>query len=101
VRDASQATPPAASETTAGSPAAAEVAERTVDGGLRVTAALPRDHPAWQPDVLAVSARARALLAHLRPLAVVVLSFWDHVRRAVPVDGRMLEVEPSGSYRVR
>ena len=96
-----QATPPRASETTAGSAAAAEVAERTVDGGLRFAPALPRDHPAWQPDVLSVSARARALLARLRPLAVAVLSFWDHVRRAVPVEGRTLEVDPSGSYRVR
>ncbi|HTD36190.1 MAG TPA: hypothetical protein VK669_01655 [Candidatus Limnocylindrales bacterium] len=62
---------------------------------------LPRDHPAWQRDVLAVSARARELLARLRPVTVRVLTFWDHVLRAIVVGGRRVEVDPSGSYRMR
>jgi hypothetical protein len=64
-------------------------------------AALPRDHPAWQRDVLAVSARVRALVAGLRPVVVRVLSFWDHAVRSIPIGGRRLEVDPSGCYRIR
>jgi hypothetical protein len=37
----------------------------------------------------------------LRPLVVHVLSFWDHAVRAVRIAGRRLEVDPSGSYRLR
>ena len=62
---------------------------------------LPRDHPAWQRDVIAVSARARELLARLRPVTVRVLTFWDHVLRGILVGGRRVEVDPSGSYRLR
>jgi hypothetical protein len=64
-------------------------------------AALPRDHPAWQRDVLAVSARVRALVAQLRPVAVRVLTFWDHAVRSIPLGGRRLEIDPSGCYRIR
>jgi hypothetical protein len=67
-------------------------------GELRPT--LPADHPVWQRDVLAVSARVRTLLAALTPVAVQVLSFWDHVLRALSVGGRRLELDPSGCYRV-
>jgi len=66
-----------------------------------VTASLPRDHPTWQRDVLAVSSRVRATLATLRPLAVRVLSFWDHIVRAVKIGSRSIEIDPSGSYRLR
>ena len=66
-----------------------------------VTSSLPRDHPTWQRDVLAVSSRVRATLAALRPLAVRVLSFWDHVVRAVKIGSRSIEIDPSGSYRLR
>jgi len=66
-----------------------------------VVSSLPRDHPAWQRDVLAVSARARELIARLRPVTVRVLTFWDHVLRGIVVGGRRIEVDPSGSYRLR
>lgn len=72
-----------------------------LDIGHELASSLPRDHPAWQRDVLAVSARARALLARLRPVAVRVLSFWDHVLREVVIAGRRVEIDPSGSYRMR
>jgi hypothetical protein len=62
---------------------------------------LPRDHPAWQRDVLALSARAREIVARSVVVFVRVLSFWDHLRRAVPIAGRTLEIDPSGSYRLR
>jgi hypothetical protein len=64
-------------------------------------ATLPRDHPAWQRDVLAVSARVRALIAHMRPVVVRVLTFWDHAVRSVSIGGRRLEIDPSGCYRLR
>jgi len=64
-------------------------------------ASLPRDHPAWQRDVLAVSSRVRAVLAGLRPIAVRVLSFWDHAIRSISVGGRHVEIDPSGCYRLR
>ena len=65
------------------------------------TAALPGGHPLWQRDAIAVSARVRAILATLQPVAVRVLAFWDHVVRTVRVGGRTVEVDPSGCYRVR
>jgi hypothetical protein len=74
---------------------------QVADGGAEMPATLPRDHPAWQRDMLAVSARVRALLAQLRPVAVRVLTFWDHAVRSVSLGGRRLEVDPSGCYRLR
>ena len=71
------------------------------DAGIDVPASLPRDHPNWQRDALAVSARARAIVARLRPITVRVLTFWDHVVRTIAVRGRRLEVDPSGCYRIR
>jgi hypothetical protein len=63
--------------------------------------ALPVDHPAWQRDVVGISARARAVLASLRPVVVKIVTFWDHVARSVRVgDGRRVEVDPSGCYRL-
>ena len=59
------------------------------------------DQPAWQRDAVSVSARVRALLATLRPAVVQVLTFWDHVVRSVRVGNRVVEVDPSGCYRVR
>ncbi len=64
-------------------------------------ASLPRDHPAWPRDVLAVSARVRAVIAQLRPVVVRVLSFWDHAVRGVTIGARRLEIDPSGCYRLR
>ena len=70
-----------------------------VDAELHAT--LPRDHPAWQRDILSVSARARAVLAALRPVVVRALTFWDHVVRSASVCTRCLEIDPSGCYRLR
>ena len=72
---------------------------RDIDTELHGT--LPRDHPAWQRDVLSVSARARAVVAALRPVVVRALTFWDHVIRAITVGTRRIEVDPSGCYRLR
>ena len=76
---------------------AAHVAD--IDPELHAT--LPRDHPAWQRDILSVSARARAVVAALRPVVVRALTFWDHVVRSVSVGARRVEVDPSGCYRLR
>lgn len=62
---------------------------------------LPRDHPAWQRDMLVVSARVRAILTSLQPVAIRVRTFWDHAVRTLIVRGRRIEVGPSGCYRVR
>jgi hypothetical protein len=70
-----------------------------VDAELHAT--LPRDHPAWQRDIMSVSARARAAVAALRPLAVRALTFWDHVVRSISIGARRVEVDPSGCYRLR
>ncbi len=70
-----------------------------VDADLHAT--LPRDHPAWQRDILSVSARARAVVAALRPVVVRVLTFWDHLVRSINVGTRRVEVDPSGCYRLR
>lgn len=79
-------------------PAAAVAADAEID----VIAALPGDHPAWQRDVLAISARVRTTVALLRPVVLRVFSFWDHLTRSVGVGGgRTLELDPSGSYRLR
>ena len=77
--------------------AAAQVPD--VDPDLH--ARLPRDHPVWQRDILSVSARARAVVAALRPVVVRALTFWDHVVRSVSLGTRRIEVDPSGCYRVR
>jgi hypothetical protein len=63
--------------------------------------ALPGDHPAWQRDVLSISARARSLIAALRPLAVKVLHFWDHRWGDITIGGRRFGVDPAGCYRLR
>lgn len=93
-------TTPAVDITTQPLPAASLTAE-VIDGGREPSSTLPRDHPAWQRDVLSVSARAREALARLGPVFVRVLTFWDHLRRGVIIGGRTLEVDPSGSYRLR
>jgi len=62
---------------------------------------LPPDHPAWQRDIVSISARTRAIIATLRPIAVRVLSFWDHAMRSVRIQGHRIEIDPSGSYRLR
>ncbi len=70
-----------------------------VDPELHAT--LPRDHPVWQRDILSVSARARAVVAALRPVVVRALTFWDHVVRSVSIGPRRVAVDPSGCYQLR
>lgn len=62
--------------------------------------ALPGDHPAWMKDTLSLSQRARALLTKLRPVAIRVVSYWDHTVRSIVCSGRRMSVDASGSYRV-
>jgi hypothetical protein len=63
------------------------------------TALLPNDQPRWVKDAVAVSQRARDLIARLRPAAVHVLSFWDHRIRAIVVGDRRVQIDASGCYR--
>lgn len=63
--------------------------------------ALPGDHPAWQRDVLSISARVRAVIAAMRPVIVKVLTFWDHRFGAITLGARSFSVDPSGCYRLR
>jgi hypothetical protein len=64
------------------------------------TALLPHDHPRWVKDAVAVSQRARDLIAKLRPVVISVLAFWDHRIRSIMVGNRRVQVDPSGCYRV-
>ena len=80
---------------------AAHAVAEAAEAQHRVVSSLPRDHPAWQRDVVSISARARELLARLPRAVMRVLTFWDHVRRSVTITGRTLEIDPSGSYRLR
>jgi hypothetical protein len=96
MRDAASASvidPPALLATPIGGPFA--------EPELDAAPSLPGGHPMWQRDVLAVSARVRAIVAALRPLAVRVLTFWDHAVRSINIGPRRIEVDPSGSYRLR
>ena len=64
------------------------------------TSLLPNDQPRWVKDAVAVSQRAREIIAKLRPAAVHVLSFWDHRIRAIVVGERRVAVDASGCYRI-
>jgi hypothetical protein len=64
------------------------------------TTLLPHDQPRWVKDAVAVSQRAREIIAKLRPAAVHVLCFWDHRIRAIAIGDRRVVVDPSGCYRV-
>ncbi len=61
---------------------------------------LPNDHPAWMRDTVSLSQRARAMLAHVKPVVLKVVAAWDHRVRSIVVGGRRLFVDPSGSYRL-
>jgi hypothetical protein len=63
------------------------------------TTLLPHDQPRWVKDAVAVSQRARDIVAKLRPVAMHVLSFWDHRIRIIVVAGRAVRVDASGCYR--
>jgi hypothetical protein len=60
---------------------------------------LPPEHPSWVRDAIALSSRARELVAKLKPAIVAVLCVWDHRFRSIVVAGRRLHVDASGSYR--
>jgi hypothetical protein len=62
---------------------------------------LPHEQPRWVRDAVAVSQRAREVVAKLRPVAVRVLSFWDHRIRSIAIGERFVEVDASGCYRAR
>ena len=79
--------------------AAAAIAAIVPDDELE-TPPLPREHPKWVKDALLVSHRAKQLLDRIRPIAMHVLTFWDHAVRAITVGNRRITVDPSGSYRV-
>lgn len=64
------------------------------------TALLPHDHPRWVKDAVAVSQRARDLIAKLRPAILRVLTFWDHRVRSIMVGELCVQVDPSGCYRI-
>ncbi len=66
-----------------------------------IAPSLPGDHPAWQRDVVSISARARGLIAAIRPFVVKVLSFWDHRLGDIALGARTFGVDPSGCYRLR
>ena len=63
------------------------------------SALLPRDHPKWNRDALTISARARELIERLRPVVVLVLTFWDHRIRRISIGNTRLGIDASGSYR--
>jgi hypothetical protein len=71
-----------------------------LDPDLDLPNNLPSDHPAWAKDTVSLSQRARSLLARLRPIAIKVVTFWDHRVRSIFVGGRTLSVDASGSYRL-
>lgn len=60
---------------------------------------LPQDHPPWVKDTLRVSQRAKEIIARLRPIALRILTFWDHRIRTMSIAGRRISIDPSGSYR--
>lgn len=64
------------------------------------TPALPHDLPPWARDAVAISQRARALLARIKPAVVRVLTFWDHRARSALISGKRLTIDVSGSYRI-
>ena len=64
------------------------------------TPPLPREHPKWVKDALALSQRTRHIIAQLRPVVVRILTFWDHRVRSIAIGGRELTVDVSGSYRI-
>lgn len=83
-----------------GLPAPAPLAYEALPEVELETPYLPRDHPPWLRDAVAISTRARELLTRMKPIAMRVLSFWDHAVRGITVAGRRLSVDASGSYRL-
>lgn len=82
-----------------GATASEAVAPVLADGELE-TPLSPHDRPRWVRDAIAVSQRAREIIARLRPVAVRVFSFWDHRMRAIVVGECCVRVDASGCYRI-
>lgn len=61
---------------------------------------LPREHPKWVKDALAVSHRARKALAQVRPAALRIFTFWEHRSHAIFIGRRSLSIDSAGSYRL-
>jgi hypothetical protein len=61
---------------------------------------LSRDHPRWVKDAVAISARARELIAQMRPVVIRILTQWDHRLRTIAIGDRRVAVDTSGCYRV-
>lgn len=93
--DDTPATASAALEAARSQTAVPAVAEAELE-----TALLPHDHPRWVKDAVAVSQRARDLVAKLRPIAIRVFNYWDHRIRSIVVGNRRVHVDPSGCYRL-
>jgi hypothetical protein len=79
---------------------AAAIAPVGADADVALGNDLPSDHPPWPRDTLSISQRARALLAHVKPVVIRVIAFWEHRVRSIVVAGRTLSVDASGSYRL-
>lgn len=75
-------------------------AEYIVSDAERETPLLPRDHPAWMRDAVALSGHARRWMQRLRPIFIHVLTFWDHAVRSICVAGRRISVDAAGCYRI-
>jgi hypothetical protein len=82
-----------------GAAASEAIAPVPADGELE-TPLSPHDRPRWMRDAVAISQRARELVARLRPAAVRVLSFWDHRMRAVVIGECCVRIDASGCYRI-
>ena len=80
--------------------AASEAVTPVVPDGELETPLSPHERPRWVRDAVAVSQRARELITRLRPVAVRVLSFWDHGMRGIVIGDRCVRVDVSGCYRV-
>lgn len=63
------------------------------------TTGLPNDHPTWVRDAIAVSQRARDMLARIKPAVVRIMTVWDHRLRCIVVGDRRVRIDASGSYR--
>ena len=61
---------------------------------------LPRDHPPWMRDAVALSTHAKRLLERVRPLVIRALGFWDHAVLSIHIAGRRVNIDPAGCYRI-
>src|SRR5579862_3112741 len=80
--------------------AASEAIAPVVPDGELETPLSAHDRPRWIRDAVAVSQRARELIARLRPVAIGVFGFWDHRMRAVVIGECCVRIDASGCYRI-